>query len=701
MNKQWRMRALGACLGGIAISMAACSQSASPSPTQREGLGQTEQAEQVRAPVVAAPVVPGQAGLPPSNFAISHKGLPPGAWLTNSMRAKIGSNSCFAGTPSLLYHGGEVIQNVEIVSVLWTSNVDPNVVGANMGKFYTDITHSTLFDWLNEYNTIGQLGQPMMVTTNQGINRGTYKGQFTITPTTTTCTGATPCTIDDTNIKAELAAQIQAGSLPQPTLGCDGTHYNTIYMFDFPANVTITFTIGGQMATSCQQFCAYHYNTQFNGKNLPYGVLPDLESGACSSVCSTTPPAGFPDVTAVRSHELIEAVTDSAVTIDTTGYIYPSAWGDPNCGEIGDICNFQEQQTSLNGDMWTIQQEWSNAANDCIVNRTPSPACTAPNTPPGCRACACSDSNEPAGCGAGTNCSIQNPPTNNFCMACMPLTMCPAPDNCGTISDGCGGMLNCGTCTSPQTCGGGGTPNVCGCTPLTMCPAPDNCGMISDGCGGKISCGTSTSPNTCGGGGTPNVCGCTPLTMCPSGDDCGTLSDGCGGTIACGTADGGGCTAPQTCGGGGMPNHCGCTPMTQCPSGDDCGTVPNGCGGMITCGTCSGGATCTANHCVGGMTDGGTEGGPGLDSGTGSDSGSVRDSGANRDSGSSGGDSGTSGSDGSAGSDGGGGGGGGSSGCSCRTAGSSPSPSRTASFGFGALIVLGAVRMRRRRARRA
>jgi hypothetical protein len=34
--------------------------------------------------------------------------------------------------------------------------------------------------------------------------------------------------------------------------------------------------------------------------------------------------------------------------------------------------------------------------------------------------------------------------------------------NCGSVSDGCGGALDCGTCGGSQTCGGGGTPNVCG-----------------------------------------------------------------------------------------------------------------------------------------------------------------------------------------------------------------------------------------------
>ncbi|MBK7398267.1 MAG: hypothetical protein IPJ34_18730 [Myxococcales bacterium] len=35
--------------------------------------------------------------------------------------------------------------------------------------------------------------------------------------------------------------------------------------------------------------------------------------------------------------------------------------------------------------------------------------------------------------------------------------------DCGKIGDGCGGALDCGTCTKPgESCGGGGTPNKCG-----------------------------------------------------------------------------------------------------------------------------------------------------------------------------------------------------------------------------------------------
>jgi len=132
-----------------------------------------------------------------------------------------------------------------------------------------------------------------------------------------------------------------------------------------------------------------------------------------------------------------------------------------------------------------------------------------------------------------------------------------------------------------QTCGGGGTPGLCGCTPVSC--AQNQCGMISDGCGKMIDCGNPcSSPQTCGGGGTPGLCGCTKKTCADQGAECDSVSDGCGGTIVCGN-----CNPPQTCGGGGKPLKCGCTPNTCTGLGLECGTVPDdGCGQPLTCPTC-------------------------------------------------------------------------------------------------------------------
>ncbi len=191
--------------------------------------------------------------------------------------------------------------------------------------------------------------------------------------------------------------------------------------------------------------------------------------------------------------------------------------------------------------------------------------------------------------------------------SCTPKSCAMQGFNCGAQGDGCGGLIaNCGTCTSPQLCGGGGVPGVCGggCTPLTCAGLKYTCGTYPDGCGGMLNCGTCNAPQVCGGGGA-GTCGtgaCMGKTCAQLGLACGSAGDGCGMTLNCGT-----CPAGQTCGGSGMPGVCGatsCVPLTKdqacTPKGLDCGTVGDGCGGTVNCGTCASNASCgvfTPNKC--------------------------------------------------------------------------------------------------------
>jgi hypothetical protein len=147
--------------------------------------------------------------------------------------------------------------------------------------------------------------------------------------------------------------------------------------------------------------------------------------------------------------------------------------------------------------------------------------------------------------------------------SCTPTSCSAQGKNCGTIVDNCGGTLNCGSCSAPLMCGGGGTANVCGCAPTSCVAQGKNCGSISDGCGGTLNCGSCSGSQTCGGGGVLNVCGttCTPTTCSAQGKNCGTISDGCGGTLTCGT-----CSGSQTCGGGGISNVCGASSGSCSPT---------------------------------------------------------------------------------------------------------------------------------------
>ncbi len=200
--------------------------------------------------------------------------------------------------------------------------------------------------------------------------------------------------------------------------------------------------------------------------------------------------------------------------------------------------------------------------------------------------------------------------------ACKPRTCEDVGANCGPVADGCGGLTaDCGTCAAGTVCGGGGTPSVCGttvgdgggCVPTTCEKAGVNCGPIGDGCGGVIECGTCPAGLSCGGGGTPSVCGvtvvpadggtlgdggtCVPKTCADyPGKNCGPIADGCGGVVDCGT-----CTVAGEICGATESNVCGnpyadgggCKPKTCADLGFNCGKAGDGCGGELNCGTCS------------------------------------------------------------------------------------------------------------------
>jgi len=98
---------------------------------------------------------------------------------------------------------------------------------------------------------------------------------------------------------------------------------------------------------------------------------------------------------------------------------------------------------------------------------------------------------------------------------CGLVTCASQGATCGPIGDGCNSVLDCGSCTAPQTCGGGGTLFQCGgtggggtCTPRTCAQAGATCGVVADGCGGLTpNCGGCATGQACGAGGVANQCG--------------------------------------------------------------------------------------------------------------------------------------------------------------------------------------------------
>lgn len=225
-------------------------------------------------------------------------------------------------------------------------------------------------------------------------------------------------------------------------------------------------------------------------------------------------------------------------------------------------------------------------------------------------------------CGAGKTC-------NNVFHTCEPTVgtpsctavktakeLCDAAKastkgvECGVISNGCGGTVNCDTvpgfgCKNGESCGVHGIANRCDpkSTPDECKAQGKNCGTIKSACtGATINCGDCATGQVCNANG---VCGppCTPKTCADfAAFQCGTFDDSCGGTLTCGTCPNGPCdNTTHTCCAG---FACNTTYAGKC--GLD---LPNGCGQNVIDCTCTNPATCTA--------DGGVAPAPPVTTGTG------------------------------------------------------------------------------------
>ena len=261
----------------------------------------------------------------------------------------------------LVYNGGRVVNNVLVVQVIWgsgsylpqtTSNASPS-----LATFFQAVASSNYMDWLDsEYNTINSSFNGTK--TNQHIGRGGFQQQVTITPSA----AANGSVVDDSAIQAEMTAQINAGHLPAPASDASGNP-STLYALFFRHGQTITQ--GGSQSLVPGGFCAYHGTVAASGSlgEYYYSVLPDLVGVTGCGVGTD-----FQNTTSVQSHELVETLTDAEVGLATNAAGPPLAWYDSTNGEIGDICNAQQGTFGpVNGQTYTLQYEFSNAQNNCIL----------------------------------------------------------------------------------------------------------------------------------------------------------------------------------------------------------------------------------------------------------------------------------------------------------------------------------------------
>ncbi|HEY3450570.1 MAG TPA: hypothetical protein VGK67_29710 [Myxococcales bacterium] len=153
----------------------------------------------------------------------------------------------------------------------------------------------------------------------------------------------------------------------------------------------------------------------------------------------------------------------------------------------------------------------------------------------------------------GVGCSQ---PANTDPKPCEPKTCEGEGWQCGTLDDGCGNRLECGTCSAPLICGGGDDPHAC-----APCRAESTAAFCTRH---ERDCGPFTGDNLCGASRTVN---------------CGSCSNG------------------MTCGGGGFEGRCG-TPACQPESDKElCTAFQRACGPLTTNDRCQQPRTVDCGEC--------------------------------------------------------------------------------------------------------
>jgi hypothetical protein len=241
------------------------------------------------------------------------------------------------------YFGGTVFSTVEVVSVMWGSDVNSTTV-AEIPDFSAAIVNSTFIDQLSEYSTVGLKGINGHKGSNQTISRGTYYGQVQITPRNKSLT------LTDAQVHREILHQITIGVLPP-----QGP--NMLYMIYFPTDITIN--LDGLI--SCQDFGAYHYasRTHENAANIFYSVEPDCN-------------AGFDYITYAASHEFAEATTDNIPTPGTNPK-FPQAWNTSDGYEIADLCEGDTGTLTDQTTSYEVTQVYLNNLASCSTGNYTSP----------------------------------------------------------------------------------------------------------------------------------------------------------------------------------------------------------------------------------------------------------------------------------------------------------------------------------------
>ncbi len=225
------------------------------------------------------------------------------------------------GLADVSYHGGPLLQNVQIESVFagqaWSTDAILQPLVGKVNGFLQYFPTSPYINVLKQYN----------------VGPGSFLGDLVIPQV------PAGQTLDDSAIRQALDTAIGGKQLAAPT-------GNQLYVFFTAPGVTVTH----DQQSSASDFVGYHDTfTDSAGAAVDYAVIPYPTGGLANVLL-----ADFQQMTVVLSHEIVEGITDP----DTQ-----TGWFDQNNREISDLA--VGRLGVLGG--YEIQGVWSQAAQAVVV----------------------------------------------------------------------------------------------------------------------------------------------------------------------------------------------------------------------------------------------------------------------------------------------------------------------------------------------
>jgi hypothetical protein len=275
----------------------------------------TEQGSQVVSSTVVAPNLPALSQNRVSGAVVAQS--------SQGLRIQIAGTTATSGpTPHLTYWGGPLIQSPKVYQLLWGPpgpgrTFLPEVVNGSAATLEKAYVEGPWLDWINtEYSTfLYQIGHPKFATS---------LALTLIRP------ASQNSTVYDSDVQAELGAQIAAGILPSDS--------SAVFMVHFPAEVDVlqALTAYGRGVGTIPDDCAPDHEKQ---AGLCYPRCAPGYSGV-GPICLQTCAPGFHDdgLTCREDGSIIGADVSSCPWYDICGLTFaqgcsrcPAGYHDDGC----------------------------------------------------------------------------------------------------------------------------------------------------------------------------------------------------------------------------------------------------------------------------------------------------------------------------------------------------------------------------------